>query len=75
MSRLNTRVGMTVSTEPGRFKTEQYRSEFDGRYRVQWQYCDWGGLLHTGSALTRDEAVRQAERYGYRPYRGQGRHS
>ena len=72
---MNTRVGMTISTEPGRFRAQPYRSEFTGRYVVSWEYCDWNGVLHRGSAGTREAAERQAGRYGYRPYRQQGRRS
>jgi hypothetical protein len=68
-----TRVGMTVSTEPGRFRAENYRSEYTGRYVVSWQYCDWQGVLHSGTSSTRDAAVQQAARFGYRPYCAAGR--
>lgn len=53
------------TTEVGQFRHEEYYSQVAKGKRVQWDYRDTKGILHSGIAKTLEEAKAKAAQFGY----------
>jgi len=61
-----TEHGVSTTTERDCFRYETFRPAWRRCVRVQWDYRDAAGELHSGVAKTLDAAKVAARRYGYR---------
>lgn len=63
-----TKNGVSTTVKKGQFQFEQYYagSVIRGVLRVQWDYRDTRGDLHSGISTTVAEAKAQARLYGYK---------
>jgi len=57
-----TKNGVSTTTTPRTFKCERYKSSLSQTWKVQWDYRDSKGKLHTGIAASEEEARLEAER-------------
>jgi hypothetical protein len=60
-----TKNGVSTTTKPGQFAYEPYNSAVLEGERVQWDYRDKNGKLHSGIAKTLEEAKAEARKFGY----------
>ncbi len=61
-----TKHGVSTTTERDCFRYEEYTTEVSRRTKVQWDYRDARGELHSGVACDVDHAKERAREYGYR---------
>lgn len=61
--------GVSTTNLRGQFAYEEYKSPFSGKLRVQWDYRDMAGHLHSGIAVSVEAAVNAASRFGYKEAR------